>query len=174
MKETVDEVIANGYVIEYDGCILSKQNKPLKFAIDKKGYCRVGLMINGKLTTKKVHRLVCEMYKENPYNKGQVNHIDGNKLNNHIDNLEWCTAKENTKHAIDNGLFVFSTKESSVNTNPKKGELNGMSILTNTDILDIRSSFLPRKITRKILALKYNVSEHCIKDIVNRKSWKHL
>ncbi len=167
-------VVNCGYGIGTTGVIYSKSGEPLKFAVDKKGYARVGLMINGKLTTKKVHRLVCEMFKENPYNKPQVNHIDGNKLNNHIDNLEWCTAKENTKHAIDNGLFVFSTKESSVNTNPKKGELNGMSILTNMDILDIRSSFLPRKVTRKILALKYNVSEHCIKDIVNRKSWKHI
>ena len=170
----IQDVLNAGYKIDFHGVIFSKNNKPLKFAVDKKGYARVGLMIDGKLVTKKIHRLVCQRWKPNPENKPQVNHIDGNKLNNCSGNLEWCTAKENTKHAIDNGLFVFTTSESSVNINPKKGELNGMSKLTEADVLEIKKSFLPRKITRKILAEKYNVSEHCIKDIVTGKSWNHI
>lgn len=58
-----------------------------------------------KIRNKYVHRLVAETWLENPFNKEHVNHIDGNKLNNGVDNLEWVTCSENHRHAIDTGLL---------------------------------------------------------------------
>lgn len=68
------------------------------------GYKCVGLTKNSKMTIKKVHRLVANAFISNTYNKQQVNHKDGNKFNNCVNNLEWCTAKENSIHAVKNGL----------------------------------------------------------------------
>jgi hypothetical protein len=146
----------------------------LKPAFDSKGYLRVGLIINGKLVTRKVHRLVAEAFIPNPENKPFVNHKDGNKSNNRVSNLEWSTAKENTQHAIKNGFFSFQDSERSKNTNPKKGILNGQSKLTEKEVLEIRSKFKPRVYTREMLALEYKVKSSTIKDIVMRKSWRHL
>jgi hypothetical protein len=80
----------------------------LKLQIDDKGYNRVKLHNNKNITTKKVYRLVAEAFIPNPEDKKQVNHIDGNKLNNRVDNLEWATPYENVKHAIDTGLIKYN------------------------------------------------------------------
>lgn len=67
-------------------------------------YMRVKLYKDGKPKTMSVHRLVAITFVKNPGNKLQVNHIDGNRLNNRADNLEWCTQAENNKHALRIGL----------------------------------------------------------------------
>lgn len=78
--------------------------------INHKGYYSVLLYKNGKPHSKKIHRLVAETFLPNPNNKPQVNHIDGNKLNNIISNLEWCTNSENQIHAYKNNLEVPAIK----------------------------------------------------------------
>lgn len=85
---------------------------------DGQGYLVVGLSKNNKKLSKTVHRLVATTHIPNPYNKKQVNHIDGNKENNRYDNLEWCTNRENYEHAIDNGLKCMqkATKASNKKT----------------------------------------------------------
>lgn len=160
------------YSIDELGNVFNIFNKKLSPAMDSKGYLRYGLSINKQLVTKKAHRLVAQAFIPNPLNKPCVNHKNGIKSDNRVENLEWVTFKENTTHAIKNGLFSFQDSESSKNITPKKGELNGMSKLNQKEVNEIRQLFNPRIVTRKILAEKYNVSEHCIKDVINFKSWK--
>ena len=68
------------------------------------GYYYVKLAINNSYLSKRVSRLVAEAFLPNPQKYAVVNHKDGNKLNNNINNLEWCSISQNTKHAFDNGL----------------------------------------------------------------------
>lgn len=68
------------------------------------GYLTVGIRRSGKSTTTYIHRLVAQAFIPNPDNLPEVNHIDGNKLNNAADNLEWCDRAENERHAYKSGL----------------------------------------------------------------------
>lgn len=81
-----------------------RTNNELKQQENKQGYLAVVLCQNGKKATFRVHRLVALMFIDNPENKEEVNHIDGNKHNNCLSNLEWVTRKENNAHARKNGL----------------------------------------------------------------------
>ena len=94
-----------------------------------------------------VHRLVAKAFIPNPDNKPQINHIDGNKLNDYVGNLEWVTAKENTKHAYNIGLV-------------KKGEGHGRAKLTNAQVVYIRDN--PDKLSCKALAEKFGVCKATI------------
>lgn len=80
------------------------KEKLMNCVISKTGYKQVVLMKNNKKTFKLIHRLVAEAFINNTENKPCVNHKDGNKLNNNVNNLEWCTYKENNIHAWKNGL----------------------------------------------------------------------
>lgn len=78
---------------------------------DKHGYCKTNLYKNNTHKQVYVHILVAKAFVPNKYNKPQVNHIDGNKSNNQVTNLEWCTAKENIIHAHLTGLIVAKRGE---------------------------------------------------------------
>ena len=90
----------NEYAITEDGKVWSyKVNRFLATGTDRDGYERVRLRKCGKEKSCTVHRLVSEAYLPNPDNLPEVNHIDENKLNNNINNLEWCTRQQNCKHS---------------------------------------------------------------------------
>lgn len=94
------------YSISDDGKVYSKvRNIYLKLNNKKNGYVYVTLQVKNKKYTKRVHRLVAEAFIPNPQNKPFVNHIDGNKSNNVVQNLEWVTGSENNIHAMNLGLF---------------------------------------------------------------------
>lgn len=73
------------------------------------GYNQVALYKDGKVKNKYVHRLVAENFIPNPNNLKEVNHIDGNKLNNCVENLEWVSAKQNSTHAVMSKLRILPT-----------------------------------------------------------------
>jgi len=92
------------YLVTKDG-IVTKGDRVISLRPDKDGYLRFTWNENGKKTRKVVHRFVAQTYIPNPDNLPQVNHIDGDKTNNNVDNLEWCTQNHNMQHAIRTGLW---------------------------------------------------------------------
>lgn len=92
-------------IIDKNGISYRNKSQILKPWNDGNGYMIVDLRKEGLRKTAKVHRLVAEAFIPNTLEKPQVNHIDGNKENNCLTNLEWCTSSENIKHAFKTGLM---------------------------------------------------------------------
>ncbi len=109
MKQIVVDNIRTTYYITKDGqCFNKKTGKFLKGQITKNGYLSYQLTFpSGDKKRFYAHRLVAQAFLEKMEDKNEVNHKDGNKLNNYIDNLEWVNSSENKKHAIENGLKTF-------------------------------------------------------------------
>jgi hypothetical protein len=138
----------------------SRKERLLKPSLQSKGYLTVVLQKNGIRNMVLVHRLVAEYFVSNPLNKPQVNHINGVKTDNNIENLEWVYHRENLDHAIKNNLTL-------------KGEENRNSKLKDVDVVKIHS-LLQKGITTKELSESYNVSYSTIDGIRTNRYWKHL
>jgi len=99
------------YTIYSDGKVYSNKSKKFIKPHIENGYYRIGLYIDGKPKTYKLHRLIGECFIEKPEGKNQINHKDCNKFNNDVSNLEWCNNSENQLHAYQNGLNVSIHKK---------------------------------------------------------------
>ena len=93
-----------GYYVTKCGKVFTKKGKEVKMHINKNGYWAFGIHENGKTTSVRLHRALAICFIPNPNNLPMINHKDGCKTNNSLDNLEWVTAQENVQHAWDNGL----------------------------------------------------------------------
>lgn len=133
-----------------------RKGRWLKPEITKAGYQMVSLSCDGKVKNHLVHRLVASAFLDKNKDKIHVNHIDGNKSNNHVSNLEWCTPSENTSHGYDSGLI-------------KKGEKASWSKLTESDVIEIRKS---TGLSQRKLGEIYGVSQAAIYFILKEKCWK--
>lgn len=95
------------YSVSTEGRVRNDETGELKALTERRdGYFKVDLYTDGQRTSKRVSRLVAEGFIPNPDNKPQVNHIDGNKHNNNVENLEWVDNSENMLHAYRNGLAL--------------------------------------------------------------------
>lgn len=110
-----------------------------------------------------VHRLVAYAFIQNPDNLPQVNHLDGNKHNNLVENLEWCTQQQNAKHAYN---VLYPDKN--------KGEGNAFSILTNKIVLEIFEMTESGEYRHWEIAEKYGIDRSTVTDIARGKSWSHI
>lgn len=154
----------SGYFITSFGVVLSYKNKKaieLKPRMNRKGYLYVNLCENAKYKSTSIHRLVAKYFLPDYSEELEVNHIDGNKTNNNVENLEMTTRSENIRHAERNGL-----------THHLIGERHCMAKLKERDVLDIREMYSTGRFSRKEIAKKYNVSYCLIGKIVNFKLWK--
>ncbi len=143
-----------------------------------KGYAKIFLRNSTTQKTFLIHRLVSLYFLDEPSQelkeaaqktkdkKILVNHKDGNKLNNHVDNLEWTDHSKNAKHAYDTGLQT-----------PSSGVINGKAKLDEDEVLEIRKLHKNENGRRGIikeLSIKFNVSPSTVSDIINRITWTNL
>ena len=112
-KKIIIDNIETNYSVSENGIVRNDNTNKILSQRIQQGYCHVGLTINGKAKSCRVHRLVAQAFIPNPENKPYVNHIDGIRSNNNVENLEWCTPKENTQHAVKTGLML-PTRERAV------------------------------------------------------------
>ena len=141
------------YTVTRDGEIINNHSgKRVKPQLNGKGYLRVWIGTGLKF----VHRLVAEKYVPNPENKPQVNHKDGNKLNNNADNLEWVTNGENRKHAVEHDLHF-------------KGEKCSWAKLNKERVAFIRNH---PEINNQELSSLFGVTRGTIRAVRTYRSWK--
>lgn len=137
----------------------------LKPALNNGGYFIVTLSKNNHHKTCPIHKLVATAFIPNTNNKPQINHIDCNKLNNSVKNLEWVTAQENSEHAILNGLTTFEHL---------RGENHKNSKLTKKKINQIREDYYINNCTLSEIAKNFGICPQTAHEIVTFKMWGHV
>jgi hypothetical protein len=154
------EVSSRGHVKRIRGGSGSRAGQKLAVRLSRHGYPRASLSRKNKVKDVKVHHLVLEAF-VGPMPQGKVcNHKDGNKQNNHVDNLEWVTPAENIRHANDI-LMV------------QHGERNSRAVFTENDVVEIRS--LARQgLTSRAISARFGARNRQIRKIVSGEQWPHI
>lgn len=150
------------YEASYEGHIRkigsSLIRKPIKA---KGGYHKITIYIDKRVVTKQLHRLIASAHIPNPEGLEFVNHKDGDKTNNKVSNLEWCTRSENQIHACAIGLVS------------NRGSKNGFAKLNENSVQQMRTLYNTG--TRiKDIAKMFNVKYNTASSIVHYRSWKHV
>jgi hypothetical protein len=150
------------YEINEQGVVRNTRTGKIRNPFNRKdGYIGIQLYV-GKVLNFQLHRLIALAFIPNPDNKPQVNHIDSNRKNNDLSNLEWVSCSENVKHGYELGRAS------------NKGSKNGFSVLNEDDVLAIRKRRSEDNLSYQTLANLYNVSYGCIAGIIQRKNWTHI
>lgn len=159
----------NKYQVSNKGKIRSlnyhneKRIKILKPYKDIWGYLRIDLCKNGIKKHYKISRLVAQEFLKKIENKNQINHKDGNKENNLVENLEWCSPSENCIHAHKNNLRKAVNGENHYNHKLKK-----------QDVIKIRNIYKNKNITYFQISKIFNISQSCISKIIRKQTWRML
>ena len=139
----------------------------LKQDLLKSGYYSVRVVVKDRNDKRHIiiHKAVAYTFIDNPNGYNVVNHIDGNKTNNHVENLEWCTYEHNLRHSYDTGLF---------NKEKISGENNHEAKLTWDDIAYIREYYIPkdRRFGQRAMARKFGVSRPSIRRVLSGDGWR--
>lgn len=155
------------YRINEDGEVYSPSTKPMRKLHShptKKGYHRISLQTDLGQKTFQLHRLVLMTFKPIDNMKNlEVNHIDGDKNNNKLSNLEWCTGSFNVRHCLDNGLKI-----------PARGEKVAGNKLSETQVLEICERLKNTSDSLSVIGRDYGVSKHTIFNIKKKRSWSWL
>lgn len=155
MNEEIQKYLKN-YKVYPDGRVYSYHtNKFLKQSKNNSGYLYVNLWDNGSVKSFKVHRLVAITYIDNPENKSDVNHKNGDKQDNRVCNLEWNTRKENMNHSFH--VLKRQTKTK----------------LTKDQVIEIRK-LAEEGYTQREIARKFDVCASGVCNIINRKTWQYI
>lgn len=135
-----------------------------KPSLDNSGYFGLKLF-NGSKNYKsfKIHQLVAQNFLIKMENETEINHKNGIKTDNRLENLEWCSRSENQKHAYK------------LNLQPsRKGEAHPRSQLTASQVKEIRRTYIPYKYTVQQLSKEYGVSYKLISNIIYKKTWQSI
>lgn len=149
-----------GYFVDTCGNVYGKTVGILKPSVSRKGYLRVTLSVFGKQTCYAVHRLVATIFIPNPLDLPEVNHIDGDKTNNTIENLEWVSPKDNKKHAMEVLGHGY-------------GETHSQATISTQQVIEI-CTMIQDKLRTIDIAEKVGVDLDKIRSIKKGRAWKHI
>lgn len=160
-------ITRNGKVISYKkrkNPVIGMQRKIILKPLNQR-YVIFRLSSNNKVKHFTLHRLLAIAFIPNPENKPEINHKNGIKTDNRIENLEWVSSSENAQHAIDTGLFKPNTK--AMNEHNKKQRK-----LSKEQVQYVKDNYIPRKYPMVIFAERFNISINGISNILNNKKYQ--